>query len=93
MTDLKADTLSIIGVLNREMSDLEETDEAMKGQIFYETHDSILGGHRGMKKAYSAIREHYYWSNMKAEIEEYVRKCTKCQLNKVLRAKKKSPME
>jgi hypothetical protein len=30
---------------------------------------------------------------MKGEIEEYVRRCNKCQLNKTLRPKKKAPME
>lgn len=88
-----ADALSRIGALNREVSDSEEIDEEMKGKILHENHDSILGGHRGMNKTYQAIRQHYSWPNMKKEIEEYVRKCTKCQLNKALRAKKKAPME
>jgi hypothetical protein len=30
---------------------------------------------------------------MKEDIEEYMWKCTKCQLNKVLTAKRKAPME
>jgi hypothetical protein len=85
--------LSRIGVLHREADDLEEVDEAMKGKILHENHDSILGGHHGMNKIYEAIRQHYCWPNMKEEIEEYVKKCAKCQLNKVLRAKRKAPME
>jgi hypothetical protein len=58
-----------------------------------ENHDLILGGHSGINKTYESIKQHYYWSNMKKEIEQWVRKCTKCQLNNVLRAKKKVPME
>jgi hypothetical protein len=70
-----ADALSHIGALNREVSDSEEIDEATKGKILHENHDSILGGRRGMNKTYKAIRQHCYWPNMKTEIEEYVRKC------------------
>jgi hypothetical protein len=85
--------LSRIGTFSKEENDSEEIDEETKGKIFHEYHDSILGGHRGMNKTYEVIKQHYYWPKMKEEIEEYVRKCTKCQLNKVLRAKRKAPME
>jgi hypothetical protein len=88
-----ADALSRIGAILKDEEDSEEIDEAMKGKILHENHDSILGGHRGMNKTYEAIKQHYYWPKMKEEVEEYVRKCTKCQLNKVLRAKRKAPME
>jgi len=46
-----------------------------------------------MNKTYEAIKRHYQWPNMKGEVEEYVRKCEKCQLNKALRPKGKAPME
>jgi transposase InsO family protein len=46
-----------------------------------------------MNKTYEAINEHYHWPNMREEIEEYIKKCTKCQLNKTLRPKKKAPMQ
>jgi hypothetical protein len=65
----------------------------MKSKILQESHCSILGGHRGMNKTYEAIKQHYYWPNMKGEIEECVRRCNKCQLNKTLRPKTKAPME
>jgi hypothetical protein len=64
----------------------------MKTKIFQESHDSILGGYRSMNKTYEAIRRHYQWPDMKREVE-YVKKCTKCQLNKVLRPRGKAPME
>jgi hypothetical protein len=46
-----------------------------------------------MDKNYEAIKEYYQWPNMKKEVEEYVKKCAKCQLNKTLRLKRKAPME
>jgi hypothetical protein len=83
-----ADALSRIGVLNREVNDSEEIGEETKVKILHETRDSIR---RGMNKTYQAIKQHYHLPNMKEDIEEYVRKCTECQLNKVLRAKRKVP--
>jgi hypothetical protein len=41
-----------------------------------ENHDSILGGHRGMNKTYEAIKQPYYWPNMKKEIDDYVKNVT-----------------
>jgi len=45
-----------------------------------------------MNKTYEAIKRHYQWPNMKQEIEEYMKTCAKCQLNKTLRPKKRAPM-
>jgi len=88
-----ADALSRINALQKEDSEPGEVDADMKAKIFQESHDSILGGHRGMNKTYEAIRRHYQWPNMRREVEEYVKRCTKCQLNKALRPRGKAPME
>jgi len=88
-----ADALSRIGALAKESSDSDELDPDTKLKILRENHDSILVGHRGMKKSYEAIKRHYKWPNMGREIEEYVKTCEKCQLNKTLRPKKRAPME
>jgi hypothetical protein len=71
-------------------SDSEKTDEAAEGKILHENRDSILRGYRDTNKTYEAIKQHYYWSNKKEEIKECIRKG---QLNDVLRAKEKEPME
>jgi hypothetical protein len=86
-----ADALYRRGALNREVSDTEEIDEVAKGKLLHENHVSILGGHRVMHKTYRAIRQHYYWPNMK-EKNRRVRE-TKCQLNKVFRSKMKARLE
>ena len=46
-----------------------------------------------MNKTYRAIRAHYTWPNMSSEIEEYVKQCKSCQLNKILTPRHKAPME
>jgi hypothetical protein len=65
----------------------------MKDTILQENHDYVLGGHRGMNKTYEVIKEHYQWPNVKQEVEDYVEKCEKCQVNKMLRPNRKAPME
>jgi hypothetical protein len=41
------------------MKENEEIDEATKGKIFQDSHDSIIGGHHGMNKTCEAIKHHY----------------------------------
>ena len=88
-----ADALSRIGSLAKGSSEIDEIDSDTKDKILQGNHDSILGGHRGMNKTYEAIKRYCQWSNMKKEVEEYVKKCAKCQLNKTLKPKWKAPME
>jgi len=59
----------------------------------YEFHDSPVGSHRGMNKTYRAIKSQYFWPNMRREVEEYVKQCRSCQVNKMLTPKHKAPME
>jgi len=86
-----ADALSRIGAIAKESGDCNEIDSDTKSKILQENHVSILGGYRGMNKTYEDIKMHYQWPNMKREIEEYVKVCAKCQVNKTLRSKKKAP--
>ena len=46
-----------------------------------------------MNKTYKAIKRHYRWPNMREEVEDYVKSCAKCQLNKTLKPKGRAPME
>jgi len=85
---LNADALSRIGALAKENGDSDEIDSDTKSKILQENHNSILGGHCGMNKMYEAIKRHYQWPIMTREIEEYVKACAKCQLNKTLRPRK-----
>ncbi|XP_048512598.1 uncharacterized protein LOC125501328 [Athalia rosae] len=60
--------------------------------LIREYHASPIGGHKGMIKTYRRIRQYYYWTNMKAQIEEYIRNCLECQLKKLTRVKTRQPM-
>jgi hypothetical protein len=88
-----ADALSRIGSVTAEAKGSTKLDEETKQQILYEFHDAPLGGHRGMNKTFQAIKSRYMWPNMRQDIEEYVKQCKSCQVNKTLELKRKAPME
>jgi len=46
-----------------------------------------------MNKIHPAIKSQYFWPNMRCEVEEYVKQCRSCQVNKMLTPKHKAPME
>jgi hypothetical protein len=81
-----ADALSRINTLTKDENKTsnEEIGEERKKQILYEYHDAPLGGHRRMNKTYRAIKSKFVWPNMKKEIEEYIKKYKKFQVNKLL---------
>ena len=85
--------LSRINALAGDDSESSGIDQEMKIKILQKNHDSVLGGHKGMNKSYEAIKLHYQWPNMRKEIEDYVKKCEKCQTNKTLRPTKRAPRE
>ena len=93
-----ADALSRISSLKGAKGTPEENrererDKETKDTILYEYHDSPVGGHRGMNKMFREIRKQYEWPNMRREIEQYVKWCKSCQVNKNLSPRRKAPME
>ena len=50
--------------------------------IFAYFHDSPVGGHLGVSKTLSKIRNHFMWSGMDKEIRDKVRECHTCSLSK-----------
>ena len=49
-------------------------------KILEEIHEGICGNHIGGKAlALKALRVGFYWPNMLADAQKYVKKCDKCQ--------------
>ena len=88
-----ADALSRIGRVSALERPVEVADDKTKKEILYEFHDSPLGGHRGMNRTYKAISSQYTWPKMKSEVEDYVRRCKNCQVNKILTPRNKAPLQ
>ena len=88
-----ADAMSRIATVTAETKGCTNLKDETKRQILYEFHDAPCGGHRGMNKTFRAIKSQYSWPNMRREIEEYVKQCKSCQVNKTLQPRQKVPME
>jgi transposase InsO family protein len=56
--------------------------ESAKAMIFAYFHDSPLGGHLGVAKTISKIRDHFMWTGMDKEIRAKVRECHTCSVSK-----------
>jgi hypothetical protein len=46
-----------------------------------------------MNKTFRAIKSRYTWPSIRRDIQEYVKQCKRCQVNKKLKPKRKAPME
>ncbi|CAL1288217.1 unnamed protein product [Larinioides sclopetarius] len=45
-------------------------------------HESVFGGHMGVRKTKERIRYNFYWPNMSNDITDFVRTCMGCQLRR-----------
>ena len=43
------------------------------------THDSIFGGHLGIKKTKDRIQTNFYWPGMQGDVTSFCRSCDVCQ--------------
>ena len=72
----RIDTDGIIRYENRIWIPL---DQALKDEILNEAHNSKFAIHLGSTKMFKDLSRHFWWSNMKREIAEWVSKCLTCQ--------------
>lgn len=60
--------------------------------ILKEYHESVAGGHQGVSKLYSRIRDDFFWTGMRNDIANLVRTCNSCQKNKLARVRTRQPL-
>ena len=63
--------------------------EEEKRKILHKFHQFLTGGHLGMNRTFERIKLYTSWPGMKQEIENYVRHCETCQMNKITQWKTK----
>lgn len=61
-------------------------------RILRDNHDSPLAGHPGISRMFDRIKTQFWWRNMRQDIEDYVKNCRSCQINKPLRKINRAPM-
>lgn len=54
----------------------------MRDMIIKYHHDTPIAAHLGIKKTVARIAREFTWENMFADIKDYVRSCSECQLSK-----------
>ena len=57
-------------------------DEHLRTLLLSEAHDTIFGGHFGIEKTLEKLKRYWFWPGMTKNVEEYVKTCSICQLNK-----------
>lgn len=58
--------------------------EGLKGEMLKEAHNSIFGGgHLGTEKTLEKLRQRCYWPGLKANVEDWCRKCEDCARRKM----------
>uniref|UniRef100_A0A8R1I018 RNA-directed DNA polymerase n=1 Tax=Caenorhabditis japonica TaxID=281687 RepID=A0A8R1I018_CAEJA len=58
-------------------------DHPIKSHIVKRYHESsIHGGHLAVEKTLDVIRRHFYWTNMRMDVQDAVRRCLPCQRRK-----------
>ena len=60
----------------------------LRQDILYWHHDVPWAAHLGISKTLHLLKHQFYWPNMKADVENYVRTCVDCQSNKTDRRRR-----
>ena len=78
---------------NSDHDDIQYIDDREKiNEVLKEFHDSPIGGHTGMNRTFSKLKQYFRWKGMKKDIENYIRRCEICQKNKATQPKTKMPL-
>lgn len=51
--------------------------QKLRPSILQQLHNSVTGGHLGMKKTLSKVRQRYFWNGLRKFVEEWCRTCDK----------------
>lgn len=66
---------------------------ALRKDVLKELHNGSSGGHFGINKTISKIREHFYWLELRRDVEDFVKTCTQCESVKGPHRKTKALMQ
>lgn len=66
--------------------------ENLKSSVLKQLHDSVTGGHLGLKKTLSKVRQRYFWFGIRKYVENWCRKCDVCASRKSPPTRARAPM-
>ena len=61
--------------------------ENYRKNIIYDCHDIPISGHPGFQKTRALVKKRYFWSGLKRDVNDHVKRCLLCQTNKVEQVK------
>ena len=65
---------------------------SLRESLLFQMHDEVTAGHLGTFKTYEKLRQRYYWINMYADCEHWVRSCVDCATKKNPKGVHKAPL-
>jgi hypothetical protein len=80
--NVNADALSRYPIVGAIQAAKQEISEGKRLKLLKEMHECPIGGHQGIQRTYERLNLYVSWPNMFKEVEDYIRKCQVCQLNK-----------
>ncbi len=66
--------------------------KSCRREILENYHTSVLGAHQGFDRTYNAIKMHFWWNKMYADINTYISTCDQCQKAKRPMHQKPAPL-
>ena len=65
----------------------------LRKTLLQNCHDSIIGGHYGIRKTLGKVRQKYYWAGLYTYVQQYVQSCDICSRGKAPPHTKRAPMK
>eukprot|EP00111_Clytia_hemisphaerica_P012397 TCONS_00036391-protein len=65
----------------------------LQQKVLIDHHDSVTGGHFDADKTYKKIRSRYFWKNMYADCQRWVKSCPECASYKLGVGTKRAPLK
>lgn len=67
--------------------------ESLRTLVLKQLHNGITGGHLGVKKTLSKIRDRYFWHHMSKDVQEFCKQCDICESRKSPNKLPKAPLQ
>lgn len=67
--------------------------QKLRPSILQQLHNSVTGGHLGIKKTLSKVRQRYFWYGLRKFVEQWCRTCDICASKKSPSQRPKAPMK
>ena len=66
--------------------------KSLRPSLLFQMHDEVTAGHLGLSKTYDKLRQNYFWENMYADCEHWLRSCVDCATKKMPRGNHRAPL-